>query len=321
MTSFRHLSMATSLLLCSVWGGQAYAQSCELVPGTEDIAFGVIPANPTQATAVNGSVRVRCNREFGNLNSTKVCVGVAAGPWDGGGQRRMALSGDTSRRLGFDLLSSTNQPVGTLAGNGGAPLETTISWNFLEFERTVTLPIRGVIQAGQSGVRSGDYAAAMSATLASRRGNGSCNSATVNQAFQIDATARVVAQCTVRADDLTFPRQTRLDQAVEGQSSLAINCTVGAPYTVSLGPGTSGGNTIATRRMALNGSGTGVVEYELRHTGPGGPLWGDGTGGTGVVNGIGNGGSQNLPVYGRVPVQATPAVGTYRDTVTVTVEY
>ncbi|HHI81785.1 MAG TPA: spore coat U domain-containing protein, partial [Rhizobiales bacterium] len=40
-----------------------------------------------------------------------------------------------------------------------------------------------------------------------------------------------------------------------------------------------------------------------------------------TVAGIGNGASQTLTIYGRVPAQTTPAPGTYTDTVTITVTY
>jgi spore coat protein U-like protein len=39
------------------------------------------------------------------------------------------------------------------------------------------------------------------------------------------------------------------------------------------------------------------------------------------VTGSGAGTVQNLPVYGRIPPQATPPAGTYSDTVVVTVTY
>ena len=60
----------------------------------------------------------------------------------------------------------------------------------------------------------------------------------------------------------------------------------------------------------------------MRHTGANGPLWGDETGGTGALTGTGSGASQTLTLYGRVPGgQPTPAIGTYSDTVTATVEF
>jgi spore coat protein U-like protein len=44
-----------------------------------------------------------------------------------------------------------------------------------------------------------------------------------------------------------------------------------------------------------------------------------GTGG--AVSGTGSGSTQSLTAYGRIPLQTTPAPGTYSDTIVVTVSY
>ncbi len=321
MNAVRNLLCALSLM-AFCWTGTAFAQSCEVVPGTEDLVFDPdIPANPTVTSEANGSVQIRCTREFLDLRNTKVCVGISAGSWDSAGVRRMALYSNSAVRLDYDLLDSSSQPVGTLEGIGGAPLEATIRWEFFEYSRTVSLPIRGVIRPGQSALPPGAYVAEMSASLASRRGNGTCRSASVDEVFQVRSSAGIKASCSVVASELRFPLPpgTKLDSPINGQATIGINCSYGAPYTVHLGSGSSGGNTIATRRMALDGIGNGVIEYELLTES--GQRWGDGTGGTVVVTDTGIGNSQNLSVHGRVPQQNTPAVGTYRDTVTVTVDF
>ena len=101
-----------------------------------------------------------------------------------------------------------------------------------------------------------------------------------------------------------------------------MTCTRDTAYTVRMDGGTTA-NDVADRRMGLNGTGPAAqgVAYQLRHSGPNGPLWGDGTSGTSTLSGTGTGGSQTLPVYGRVLPQAVPLPGRYEDTVTVTVQY
>jgi spore coat protein U-like protein len=71
-----------------------------------------------------------------------------------------------------------------------------------------------------------------------------------------------------------------------------------------------------------------VLEYYLYTSLGANTVWGDGTGSTGTVTGTGNGlgvpnGIQHT-VYGELPISAANqavAVGTYTDTITVTVEY
>jgi spore coat protein U-like protein len=67
-------------------------------------------------------------------------------------------------------------------------------------------------------------------------------------------------------------------------------------------------------------NGTNTVGYQLyRDTGRT-QVWGT-TIGTDTVAGTGNGTSQAITVYGRVPPQTTPPAATYNDTVNVTVTY
>ena len=86
--------------------------------------------------------------------------------------------------------------------------------------------------------------------------------------------------------------------------------------------GSTTGNTIAARKMSLNGAGAGVVSYQLYRDSntPPTTLWGDGTTGA-VYTGSGTGSAQTIPVYGQVPSQVTPTAGTYKDTVTATITF
>ena len=63
-----------------------------------------------------------------------------------------------------------------------------------------------------------------------------------------------------------------------------------------------------------------LIAYQLYSNAGLSAVWGN-TVGTNTVTGTGNGGTQNLTVYGNVPVQATPSPGSYSDTVTVYVYY
>ena len=67
-------------------------------------------------------------------------------------------------------------------------------------------------------------------------------------------------------------------------------------------------------------NGTNTVAYQLYSNGAHTSVWGN-TIGTDTMSGSGNGTSQTLTVYGRVPPQTTPAAATYNDTVNVIVTY
>jgi spore coat protein U-like protein len=102
---------------------------------------------------------------------------------------------------------------------------------------------------------------------------------------------------------------------VDSTAVITLTCTTGAHYDVGLDGGGAGAANINGRRMI---NGTNTVAYQLYSNGAHTSVWGN-TIGTDTMSGSGNGTSQTLTVYGRVPPQTTPPAATYNDTVNVIV--
>src|SRR5262249_27633207 len=117
------------------------------------------------------------------------------------------------------------------------------------------------------------------------------------------------------ASTLNFGSQGVLTANVDQTSTIQVTCTTTTPYNVGLDAGTGSGATVATRKMTSGGS---TVSYSLYTDSARTTVWGN-TIGTDTVAATGSGSGQSYTVYGRVPPQATPAPGTYTDTITVTV--
>ncbi|HAY0630220.1 TPA: spore coat protein U domain-containing protein [Serratia marcescens] len=103
---------------------------------------------------------------------------------------------------------------------------------------------------------------------------------------------------------------------VVGQANagaLQINCNNGTSYTVLLSGGQSG-NTAARYLQSAAGA---RVNYNLYTSASYATVWDNVTGVTQTATGQ----SVWLPVYGMIPVQATPTTGTYTDTVQVTINW
>ncbi|QXX98696.1 spore coat protein U domain-containing protein [Serratia marcescens] len=103
---------------------------------------------------------------------------------------------------------------------------------------------------------------------------------------------------------------------VTGQANagaLQINCNNGTSYTVLLSGGQSG-NTAARYLQSAAGA---RVNYNLYTSAAYTTIWDNVTG----VSQTATGQSIWLPVYGMIPVQTTPATGTYTDTVQVTINW
>ncbi len=96
-----------------------------------------------------------------------------------------------------------------------------------------------------------------------------------------------------------------------------MQCSLSLPYTVGLGGGNAGATNPTQRKMSFAGH---SILYGLYRDSARAQPWG-GSIGVNTVPGTGTGLSQAYAVYGRVPAQATPPVGTYNDTIVVTVTY
>jgi len=136
------------------------------------------------------------------------------------------------------------------------------------------------------------------------------------------ATGSLAVQITIQADcqiaslpALNFGTRGALTAAVDATTTLQVQCTDTTPYSIVMDAGQHSSDV--TARKLLSGSAT--ITYSLYRGSCCSTVWGD-TVPTGV-SAVGNGSAQSYTVYGRAPAQATPAPGTYSDTVGVTVSF
>jgi spore coat protein U-like protein len=128
----------------------------------------------------------------------------------------------------------------------------------------------------------------------------------------------IIDECKVQTgSDLDFGTHGVLDANVDQTTTIGVQCTTGKTYDVGLGVGLGSGATTAVRKMTGTSA---TINYTIYRESTRTQLWGT-TIPTETVPGTGNGSVQTIPVYGRVPPQATPAAGVYTDTVQITVTY
>lgn len=140
------------------------------------------------------------------------------------------------------------------------------------------------------------------------------HAATVSTTFNVTAT--VIATCSVSATNVAFGNYGSAQ--LDATGTISVSCTSLAPYVVELDAGTGSGATIASRRMT--GPSSQTLTYSLYSDASRAVLWGT-TAGLQSVAGVGNGATQSLTVYGRIPAAQYPGAGSYSDTITVTVTY
>jgi spore coat protein U-like protein len=104
-------------------------------------------------------------------------------------------------------------------------------------------------------------------------------------------------------------------------TTISVVCTYSTPLTVSLSAGTTTGGSIGQRLMVRSGAAN-TLRYNLYTSSAYSTVWGNGTTGS-TVHGTGAGMNTSVAftVYGQIPANQNVPVGTYNDTITVTIEY
>lgn len=304
------LAPSTAIGLAST---PAAAATCSA--SIDNMVFG--PVDTLSATGIDttANLRVTCDSALG----ATVCAGIGAG--SGGvaadGSRLMTGPGGASLRYQLFQDAARSVPWGSIENPA---LGTVPLIGFASGSRTAVRTLYGRVFANQSAALGGAYASTFDASQTGFYYGEvtllSCNVSLLGTVVRptFAASASVMPNCLVEADDLDFGSRGVLSTAVTAASALRVRCTPGTAYSIGLG-GTASG-TGANQRVMRSERG-GLVQYELFQDDGYSVAWTSAT----LASGTGDGGTRTVPVYGRVPAQRTPAGGRYTDTVVVTVTY
>jgi spore coat protein U-like protein len=139
----------------------------------------------------------------------------------------------------------------------------------------------------------------------------------------LPVTTSVAASCSLGAvRSVVFGVYSYADVAPkDAEGSISVRCPEGLAYNVGLNEGT-GKEGSATNPRVMTGPGDGRLQYGLFQDSRHSVIWGN-TPGKDTVAGVGNGDEEDKPivVYGRIPAGQNVPVGSYADTVTITVNF
>jgi len=147
--------------------------------------------------------------------------------------------------------------------------------------------------------------------------SGTAQAATATTTFPVTAT--VLKACVVSANPLAFGNYDPTSGTpLDATTTLSVLCTVGTSFTVGLNAGTASGASVTTRRM-VNGANT--LSYALYQDSGRSTNWGNTPGTDTPAATTAPIAASSLTVYGRVTAGQNVPVGSYSDTITVTVNY
>ncbi len=135
----------------------------------------------------------------------------------------------------------------------------------------------------------------------------------------LSITGTVIPSCSVNTTALNFGATipTPVNSPIDQQGTITVTCTNSQGYSVALGAGAGAGATVAVRKMT---SGTNTLNYSLYTDATRNTVWAD-VGSPTLTQRVGTGAAQQITVFGRILSGQTPVVGTYSDTVVVTVTF
>ena len=290
---------------------RSIAQTCNVSMG--NIAFGSVNTLTGMAVDTTATMTVTCSG--GSGNTRRLCISIGAGSASDATSREMSNGSNTAR---YDLYSDsarTNLWGSWETGYDSAGVQLDVGKS-----STTNITVYGRFLASQQTIAAGSYTAAFTANLFIRYGNqtsASCPTGGLTTSTSFSATATVLSSCNVGNTSVNFGTAGILSANTDAQGTLSIQCSPSLPYTVSLDGGTSGATDPTQRKMSFSSAN---VIYGLYRDAARTLPWGS-TVGSYTASGTGTGVTQTQTVYGRVAPQATPAPGTYTDSVVVTVGY
>lgn len=318
----KKLGCGLLLFFILLMGGKAHAQSCSATATTID--FGQVSPIALAAVPATGTITVTCTWPLISLlPNALVCLNLGAT------SPRSLVNGANSMQ--YDLYQdSAHSMLWGSTTNGTTPISATLAKPLVGTTTTQNVTFYGLIAANQPTVPSvgnGNtvYSQNFSGALTSLTdefyllGAPTCASGTTAAGtFPFVATATVVNNCTISTNAVNFGSVGLLSSTLSAVGSISARCTNNDAFEISLNGG--GSANVAARVMQRTGGG-GAVNYQLYTDAAHGIPWGDGTAGTSMSMGTGTGNAQTINVYGAVPVQTTPAPGSYSDTVTATIAF
>lgn len=309
------------LLPMLAYGSMGFAQTCTVSAAA--LNFGNI--SPVVAAEINATSTISVSCTGFILSNARVCLSIGTGDAGTGYAPRTLANGTSLLNYNLSPSSSMSPTWGTRAATSTSLVQVDIP--MLLGAGSATVNVYGRIAAGQTTPRAGMYQSSFGGAHTEMNYAGyalvapSCTTVTspvVRFPFTVSAT--VVPDCVITATDLDFGTSGALTAARTGTGTVTARCTNGSNYAIALGPGTSAGASVASRRLQRVG-GSEQVTYQLYRDAAYGLPWGDGTHGTTAQSGTGNGVDQSHVVYGLVPGQQTPAADTYADSIIVTIKY
>jgi len=321
------MKRALWILFVSLWLGcvpqAAQAQTCSAVASNLDLG----QVSPVAGTTANASSTITISCNGMGVLPVRACVSLGTGSGGTGYFPRTASNGANQLQYNLYTTSGASTVWGSRASTTYAPIGVDVV-NTGTGSGSTTLTVYGRAPASQTGLVAGTYTSTFAGALQAELDYQaylllapSCASlASPSSTFSFLVSAGVINDCTIASTNINFGTAGILNSTLTATGTLTVACTRSDAYSIAISAGAGSGASVADRVMTRSG-GTDKVHYQLYQNASYSLPWGDGSGNTTALSGVGTGSSQSFTVYARVLPQTTPQAGTYIDTVIATITY
>jgi spore coat protein U-like protein len=271
---------------------------------------------------------VGCPSKINNNNPWYFCTSIGVGTNSVSQTDRRLTSGSSyiSYQIYMDSgYANAFQYVGTDLYSG------TYSYaNGITVTQTIYAKILGSPLSVPPGTYTDTYTTGAQALITSNGGGGTSNTvagtctgnsgANYWNTMTFTVTVILQASCIVSATSINFGPVSALTANNDATGTISVTCTSTTPYKISLSYGNGTGAGGAGRARYMPGPSGNQISYNLYSDSGYSSIWGNNLG-VDTVNSTGTGADQDFTVYGQVPPQSAVLVGSYSDTVVVTVNY
>ena len=304
-------------------GSMASASTQTCTVSMTAMAFGNADALSGAAQDATATITLTCTGGSGGAGGQRMCVSIGAGSANDATSRQ--LTGPSSNHARFDLYTDSARSI--LWGSWQTGYDTAGLQVDAPRNTTTNVTVYGRFFGSQPTIVPGSYTSTFTANPFIRyddKAGIACPTGGFTASTSTSATATVTSTCNISTTALNFGTASLLTSNIDATGTISAQCSNTLPYSIGLN---SGSNASGSQRRMKPGSAS-FINYNLYTDSGRTSAWATTTsatsctGGAGTcVTGTGTGSTQSIAVYGRVPAQSSPVVGTYTDTVVVTVTF
>ncbi|MDM0045083.1 spore coat U domain-containing protein [Variovorax dokdonensis] len=299
------------------------------------LSFGSVDLVNGGTLSATATLNYTCTNDQNGSRSAFVCFNIGDGSASiasgGGHWTPRILRNAAGNEMNVQLYQGSTQ---TIWGSRTQVIPDPYDARVINIARNSSLSgsytMRGEIQAGQAGLTPGTYTSDFNAnhtalryTFATNANQlpSDCNSATTDGGiFPFSVNATVVKSCLVSADPMNFGSVDGIASSanIDAVTTIRVLCSRPTAYNVTLIPSSNATDGSSAMKGTTSGNAD-TVPYRLYSNAARTAQWGSLS--SNDVEGTGNGATQSLTVYGRVPGLPNVRPDNYKDTVTVNVVY